>query len=201
MPDLIVIAGPNGSGKTTLSTYLINKGKIKGALINPDEIAKQELGSYLFQIKASKLALQRRKEAINKECTFAFETTFSGNTEIRDIQDAKAKGYNVILYYVALNSVIDNLIRVEERRLRLGHDVVKDDIIRRFDKSQANLLKYISLFDKAYLFDNSGNQRSRVGIFNNGTLLWLNNKHQSHPFYKELFHSPTNSTSATGLNK
>jgi predicted ABC-type ATPase len=83
----------------------------------------------------------------------------------------------------------------------MGHSVELADQIRRYDKSKANLLKNILLFNKVYLFDNSGTKRSRVAIFEMGKLVWLNNKHKGHPFYKELFYPPTNSTSATGLKK
>ena len=64
MPSLIVIGGPNGSGKTTLTSYLIQKGRIKTSVINPDEIAFTEYGGYNFHIKAAKVALERRKEAL-----------------------------------------------------------------------------------------------------------------------------------------
>jgi predicted ABC-type ATPase len=187
MPDLIVLAGPNGSGKTTLSAYLVQKGRIKTPIINPDEIAINEFGSYSNQTKASRVALQRRSEALEQQADFAFETTFSGRTEIETIIIAKAKGYKITLYYVALSDVMDNLTRVEERRLKLGHHVSKEDIIRRYAKSQGNLVKQINQFDKVYIFDNSGKQYSRVAIFDNGNLVWLNNKHKDHPFYKGLF--------------
>ena len=98
MPSLIVIGGPNGSGKTTLTTYLIQKGRIKIPVINPDEIAFNELGSYDFQFKAARVALDRRKEAITTNSDIAFETTFSGNTEIitrfKIINTAKAFNSN-----------------------------------------------------------------------------------------------------------
>ncbi|MDB5122923.1 MAG: ATP-binding cassette protein [Mucilaginibacter sp.] len=189
MPSLIVIGGPNGSGKTTLTSYLIQKGKIKTPVINPDEIALKEFGGYNFHIKAAKIALERRKQALFQNADFAFETTFSGNSEISGVLAAKSAGYEMILYYVALESMLDNVIRVEERRTGLGHHVEKEDILRRHDKSKLNLLKYIGLFNRAYLFDNSDIQRSRVAIFNNGELLWLNNKHKNHPFYGDLFNS------------
>jgi predicted ABC-type ATPase len=76
MPSLIVIGGPNGSGKTTLTSYLIQKGRIKTPVINPDEIAFKEFGSYDFHIKAAKVALQRRKEAIFKNTDFAFDKAY-----------------------------------------------------------------------------------------------------------------------------
>lgn len=118
-PLLIVVGGPNGSGKTTLVDYLIYKGKIKSAVINPDEIAKAELGGYQHYLAAARIALERRKKALSDKVDIAFETTFSGNAEVRDIIYAKNQGYKVILYYVSLKSVLDNIIRVEERQSSL----------------------------------------------------------------------------------
>jgi predicted ABC-type ATPase len=189
MSSLIIIGGPNGSGKTTLTSYLIQKGRIKSPVINPDEIAFKELGGYKFQFKAARIALGRRKNAINNNSDTAFETTLSGNTEINDILTAKAAGYKIILYYVALRSVLDNIIRVEQRITNAGHNVETEDISRRYLKSQSNLENHLGLFDKAYLFDNSGPGRSRVAIFGAGELLWLNEKHINHPFYSKLFKS------------
>jgi predicted ABC-type ATPase len=185
-PLLIVIGGPNGSGKTTLSSKLIERGRIKSKIINPDAIAYDEFGSYRHQIKAAKLALLRRKTALNNREDFAFESTFSGKSEINDIITAKESGYEVILYYVALRSVIDNVTRVEERQTDLGHDVGYEDILRRHTNSQLNPINNISLFDTAYLFDNSASSRSRVAIFLHGQLAWVNPKHAQHPFFKEL---------------
>ena len=187
MPSLIVIGGPNGSGKTTLTSYLIQKGRIKTPVINPDEIAFKEFGSYSFHIKAAKVALARRKDAISQNTDYAFETTFSGNSEINEVLAAKSAGYQTILYYVALESMLDNVIRVEERRTGLGHHVEKEDILRRHEKSRLNLLKHVGLFDKVYLFDNSDSGRSRVAIFESGKMLWLNGKHENHPFSSDLF--------------
>jgi predicted ABC-type ATPase len=186
MPTLVVIGGPNGSGKTTLTSYLIQRGRIKTPVINPDEIAFKEFGDYDFHVKAARVALGRRKEAIENKSDFAFETTFSGNSEINEVIAARSIGYKTILYYVALESVLDNVTRVEERRTNLGHHVDMEDIVRRHDKSRMNLLKNINLFDKAYLFDNSDVVRSRVAIFENGKLKWSNEKHREHPFFSPL---------------
>lgn len=133
MPTLVVIGGPNG-GKTTLTSYLIQRGRIKSTVINPDEIAFKEFGDYNFHVKAAKAALGRRKQAIENREDFAFETTFSGNSEIKEVVAAKSVGYYVVLYYVALQSVLDNLTRVEERRTNLGHHVEMEDIVRRHEK-------------------------------------------------------------------
>ena len=190
MPLLVIVGGPNGSGKTTLTGHLIKRGRIRTSVINPDEIAIKEFGSYAFQVKAAKAALERRNLELSSNTDFAFETTFSGNSEINTALAAKATGYKLILYYVTLEAAVDNIIRVEERRHSRGHFVESVDLLRRYDKSKNNLLKHFQIFDKVYLFDNSGVQRSRVAIFESGKLLWLNPKHKDHSFYKELFTPP-----------
>ncbi len=185
-PLLIVIGGPNGSGKTTLVDYLVYKGKIRSAIINPDEIAKAELGRYQHYVAAARIALERRKKALSDRVDIAFETTFSGNAEMRDIIYAKDQGYRVILYYISLKSVLDNIIRVEERRSKFGHGVLNADIVRRYSSSKVNLQKYAYLFDTIYLFDNTETTRSRVAILNSNKLSWVNTKHLMHPFYKDI---------------
>lgn len=189
MPLLVVIDGPNGSGKTTLTKYLIERERIKSPVINPDEIAFLEFGDYSFHVKAARIALERRKQAIDRKADFAFETTFSGNSEINEVLTAKSSGYKTVLYYVALSSVLDNVTRVEERRTNLGHHVEIEDIVRRYEKSRMNLINNIHLFDTVYLFDNSDVRRSRVAIFENEKLKWSNEKHKHHPFYRELLKS------------
>lgn len=185
-PLLIVIGGPNGSGKTTLTSYLLQKNRIKSQIINPDDIAFNELGSYQHQIEAARIALDRRKQALDYKEDLTFECTFSGNSELNAIRVAKQKGYKIVLYYVALRSALDNITRVKERQTRLGHDVSNEDIIRRYNSSKNNLINNLSLFDTAYLFDNSGSSRSRVAIFSDGKASWINPKHIEHPFYKGL---------------
>ncbi|EHQ28289.1 zeta toxin family protein [Mucilaginibacter paludis] len=187
MPSLVIIGGPNGSGKTTLTQYLIQKGRIKSPVINPDDIALKELGGYQHHIGAARIALARRKNSILQNSNVAFETTFSGQSEVNDAKAAQEKGYHTTLYYVALQSPLDNIIRVEERQLNLGHNVGNEDIIRRYEKSKKNLSANINIFDTAYLFDNTGTNRSRVAIFIKGKLRWLNPKHKQHPFFKDLF--------------
>ena len=97
MPLLVVIGGPNGSGKTTLTKYLIDRARIKSPVINPDDIAFSEFGDYSFHVKAARIALKRRKQAIDTKTDIVFETTFSRNSEISDVQAAKSAGYQTII--------------------------------------------------------------------------------------------------------
>jgi len=97
MPSLVVVGGPNGSSKTTLASYLVEKKRITTTIINPDEIAFRGFGSYKHQLSAARVALDRRKAALKNHGDIAFESTFSGNSEIGDIKEAKKLGYRVIL--------------------------------------------------------------------------------------------------------
>jgi predicted ABC-type ATPase len=141
MPVLVIVGGPNGSGKTTLTNHLIARGRIKTHVINPDDIAKVELGSFNFQVKAARIALERRREALINANDFAFETTFSGKSEISNCLTAKAAGFQTVLYYITLQSVMDNINRVEERELNMGHPVDVQDIARRYSKSKVKLIE------------------------------------------------------------
>ncbi|MFD0766202.1 ATP-binding cassette domain-containing protein [Mucilaginibacter lutimaris] len=73
MPSIVVIGGPNGSGKTTLTSHLIQRGKIKTNVINPDNIALNDFGGYQFHIKAARVALERRVSSINQNNDLAFK--------------------------------------------------------------------------------------------------------------------------------
>jgi predicted ABC-type ATPase len=87
-----------------------------------------------------------------------------GHSEVNGVLAAKSEGYITVLYYVALESMLDNVIRVDECRTGLGHHVEQEDILRRHKKSKINLLNYIGMFDKANIFDNLRSVRSRVAM-------------------------------------
>jgi predicted ABC-type ATPase len=94
---------PKWFRKTTLTSYLTERGRLKSAIINPDEIAFKEFGNYNFHIKAARVALGRRKQAIENGENLAFETTFPRNSEINEVVAAKSAGYKTILYMLRWN--------------------------------------------------------------------------------------------------
>lgn len=161
--DLWIIAGPNGSGKTTLVNFYQTKLKRDLLFVNPDDIAKQIDPSYdgrdtsLIQ-KAGKLAIERQNALLTEGISFGYETTFSGQRDLKKIQAAQAEGYNVKLVFIGLNSYIDNIERVNDRVRDGGHYVLPADIIRRYDRSMNNLKKAIDMADSIYIFDNSSDR-------------------------------------------
>jgi predicted ABC-type ATPase len=161
MPTLTVIAGANGSGKSTLTKQLISiadRNENRSILlIDPDAIAKEidPVDPASAAIAAGRKALSLSQQYIQSEASFVVETTFSGNTYIKLMREAKSHGWLIILIYIGLDNPNMNVLRVADRVKLGGHDVPREDILRRYDRSLANLNKAAKVVDTLILYDNS----------------------------------------------
>ncbi|MDQ0457656.1 zeta toxin family protein [Rhizobium paknamense] len=154
-PTCVILGGPNGSGKSSAYAKL----QLDGAWINADEIAKGLTGSddgRAAAIAAGRAALMKIAEMIETRQSFVFETTLSSQQSINLMSEAKAAGYYVGLYYVALDSVELNIERVQRRVEKGGHGIPEDIIRRRYEGSLQKLSKALRCADEALLLDNSG---------------------------------------------
>jgi len=156
-----IIAGPNGAGKTTFATEFLPFEARCINFINADLIAA---GLAPFQpesavIKAGKIMLHQINECIRKGESFAFETTLSGKTYLKKIREMKSKGYEVIIYFLKLETVELAIERVRLRVAEGGHNIPEHDIRRRFERSWINFQTlYKRLTDRWIIFDTSGSQ-------------------------------------------
>ncbi|MBB3594776.1 putative ABC-type ATPase [Rhizobium sp. BK529] len=170
MPELscILLAGPNGSGKTSA----FGKLKLEGVWINADEIAKAmpAADDRSTDIQAGRAALLKIAEMIATRQSFIFETTLSSNQSLRMMRDAKAAGFTVGLYYVALDSVETNVERVRQRVLKGGHDIPEENIRRRHDGSFEKLTEALRIADEVLLIDNSGIEPHEVFAIGGGAV-------------------------------
>jgi len=98
---------------------------------------------------------------------FTFETVMSHPSKLEFIQKAKVLGYRSYLYFVSLENPIMNIARVEARVKQGGHDVPRDKIVSRYERTMSMLLDVIKMVDKAYLFDNSGMRAKLFAISEN----------------------------------
>jgi predicted ABC-type ATPase len=153
MPTLRVIAGANGSGKSTLTKQL----ERPILLIDPDAIAKElnPLDPASAAIAAGRQALALSQQYIQSESSFIVETTFAGNTYIKLMRQAKSRGWLVVLMYIGIDNPNMNILRVADRVKLGGHDVPREDILRRYERSLANLSKAAKIVDELILYDNS----------------------------------------------
>jgi len=150
-----VVAGPNGSGKSTFALRFLPDYAGSIEYVNPDLVAQglSPTDIRLSAIKAGKLTLARIAELIAAGESFGFETTLSGRGHLKLLADAKASGYEIHLYYLWMPMAAMLPVRIRHRVLDGGHDVPRDDVMRRYERSRENLRDYAALADKAYVFD------------------------------------------------
>jgi predicted ABC-type ATPase len=156
-----IIAGPNGAGKTTFANDFLPIEVECLNFINADLIAA---GLSPFQpekmgVEAGRIMLQKINDCVQKNESFAFETTFSGKLYEKKIKTWKSMGYEIIIYYLKLPSVDIAIERVKMRVKKGGHSVPEKDISRRFERSWINFQGlYQPLADSWTVFDSSGEE-------------------------------------------
>ncbi len=169
MHQLWVVAGPNGSGKTSLTRkHLLGKLPI----VNPDEIAAQLSGPNQSPVdlamQAGRQALAIQRQHLDRRDTFALETTFSGNRELGLMREAKAADYKVNLVFICTESPMTSMGRIVQRVRDGGHFVPDDDVMRRYERSLANLSPGVALADRTWLLDNTGERMRLVATIERG---------------------------------
>ena len=87
--------------------------------------------------------------------SFSFETVMSHSSKLLLLQRAKKVRFRVYLYFIATESPVINIGRVEQRVETGGHAVDPEKIEQRYYRSLDLLYDAISITDRAYLFDNS----------------------------------------------
>lgn len=156
-PTIYLIAGCNGAGKTTFAKeFLPSIGVVR--FLNADEIARglSPLRPEAAAFKAGKFLLSEFRELVERNATFALESTLSGRTYLRLFAKAQQRGYAIELHYVWIPDVSAAIRRVRQRVIEGGHHVPTEDIKRRFTRSIEHLLDdYAPLADRWALWDNS----------------------------------------------
>ena len=155
MKKYILYAGVNGSGKSTL--YHSNTEIKNLPRVNTDEIVVA-FGNWKNSadvIKAGKIAVQEVKKYFQNEESFVQETTLCGRSILENIKFAKSCGYNVILYFISVESAEIAKERVAKRVSQGGHGISDNDVERRYDESLRNIQQIIDYCDEIYFYDNT----------------------------------------------
>ncbi len=168
---LFLLCGGNGAGKTTF--YRLNLEPAGIPFVNADELAKLLVG--LPTAERDQVAWQKARQIYQRMIesgeSFAYETVFSHTSKLDLINDAKARGYEVLLFYVFLDSP-----DLHDKRVKLGfqqntrHDVPTEKVLARLERVNALMIDAIRAVDEAAIFNNSDSHHPfrLVGRFRSG---------------------------------
>jgi predicted ABC-type ATPase len=130
--------------------------------VNADEIARglSPFNADAAAISAGRLMLQRMRDLVAAEQSFAFETTCSGRGYGPWLRERQSDGWQVTLLFFWLPNPEAALARVARRVASGGHGIPVDVVIRRYWAGLRNLRHmYLPLADVAAIYDNSDSGR------------------------------------------
>jgi predicted ABC-type ATPase len=170
-PQLVLLAGPNGAGKSTFYDAYLADSPLP--FLNADLFAA-ETGVDSFE--AARILDATRDRMIEDGLGFITETVFSDpqGLKVAMLRRAVDAGYDVTLIYIGVMSTELLPRRVDQRIARGGHDVPRDRIASRFERSLENLRRAISVVPTIELFDNSSveNPFRHIASFRDAKLHW-----------------------------
>jgi predicted ABC-type ATPase len=135
-PKIVMFAGPNGSGKSTITASFQALPDFPSNYANADEIAKTLSGEGMEKsYEAARIVERQRLDWVTQRQSFAFETVVSHPSKIIQLQQAKALGYMVEIYYISTIDPHYNILRVADRVIAGGHDVPPQKVIERYYRS------------------------------------------------------------------
>lgn len=116
-----------------------------------------KINSYLAAMAGDFL----RQKLLAARETFTLETVMSHPSKVEWLVQAQAAGYRTYLYFVATGDPDINVSRVQNRVRLGGHPVPEDRIRTRYHRSLDLLMNAIRHTNRAYIFDNSGDNQEQ----------------------------------------
>lgn len=162
-----IIGGVNGVGKSSFTGVLKGSRNDLGTIIDVDKITAELGGNVLTGGKA---AVMKIRECLQRGVSFTQETTLSGYKTEQTAKQAREAGYYVRLSYIALDTAQESLARIENRVRRGGHDIGREDVLRRFSRRWEAVGKVLPYCDEAEFYDND-NGFVKVAEYRNGEIL------------------------------
>jgi predicted ABC-type ATPase len=116
-----------------------------------------EVNSYLASVAADFL----RQKLLEQKVSFTLETVMSHQSKVELLEQAQLAGYRTYLYFVATDDPAINISRVKSRVKLGGHAVPENRIASRYYRSLDLLMDAIHRTNRAYIFDNSGDNKEK----------------------------------------
>jgi len=172
-PNLYIIAGPNGAGKTTFARKFLPQYVECLEFVNADFIAGglSPFAPERAAIHAGRLMLEQIHSLTERGLDFGFETTLSGKTYVKLLQEMKRRGYFIHIFFLWITDVELALERIKLRVRNGGHHIPEAIVRRRFGRRLLNLLRfYKPLADSWTIFDNSSDVPQMIAFEESGRL-------------------------------
>jgi len=155
--EIFIIGGPNGAGKTTAATVLLPRFIRVQKYLNADEIAREIApeapDSAAFA--AGRAMIERMREFVRIQQSFAFETTCSGKTYLPLLERCKSTGWRIVVIYFWLSTPEDAIARSSPGKQGWTR-YPEGWIRRRYYSGIRNMLSlYLPLADEAEIYDNA----------------------------------------------
>lgn len=157
-PTLHVIAGPNGAGKTTFYEQVL-KRLTAAEFVNADRLALETFGHVAVteaeSAEGQRLAEERRQALMQSGESLVMESTFSHPSKLALIEQARARGYEVVVYHLNVRDADVAVERVFGRVSQGGHPAPEDRIRGRYARNQPLIREAVLKANRAFVFDNS----------------------------------------------
>lgn len=124
------------------------------------DFTKVEVNSYLASVASDFL----RQKLLESKVSFTLETVMSHPSKIELLKQAQRAGYRTYLYFIATDDPEINVSRVYNRVKQGGHPVPEDRIAPRYHRSLDLLMEAIQHANRAYVFDNSGDNMKHTWL-------------------------------------
>ncbi|SEJ72049.1 Predicted ABC-type ATPase, partial [Azotobacter beijerinckii] len=128
-----------------------------------------------------------RHKLLDARTSFTFETVMSSPDKVDFLRKAKAQWFRTYLYFVATEDPEINISRVANRVRAGGHPVPKEKIVSRYYRSLDLLAEAVQYTDRAYIFDNSGQDRIWLAEVTDGVELEFKGEWMPHWFKTALW--------------
>ena len=155
-PRAFILADPNGAGKTTFAREFLIAEEHCSTFINADLIAAglSPFDLEKASIRAMRLIAEQMHACVRDRQDFAVESTLSGRTYAKLIQQWQKLGYQVKIIFLKLNSEAMAIARVKHRVKLGGHNIPEDVIRRRYRQGWQNFQDtYRHLADAWQVYD------------------------------------------------
>ena len=138
MKTCTIIGGIDGVGKSSLLGVL--------------RAVRTDLG--LTVDEKEKAASERIETALKDGISFSYETTLHGEFSKELCRRAKDAGYAVRLYYVGLDPVDENLLRIKNHAKNGGSNAVRQEVQNQYAHRMDDLTVILPYCDCADFYDN-----------------------------------------------